>query len=73
MPMLPVFLIGLAVGIVLSYAWYMYKNGLPSETKIKTQEMIIELQKNDIEALTKLNKKLYKEIEELEKIGGLKK
>jgi len=63
--MLPIFMIGLIVGIALSYAWYMYKKDIPSEVKIKIQEAEIVRYKSDIEQLEKLNNKLYKEVEEL--------
>ena len=65
MNMLPIFLIGLIVGIALSYAWYLYKKDTPSEVKIKIQEADIIRYKSDIEQLEKLNKKLYEEIAEL--------
>ena len=65
MNMLPIFMIGVIVGIALTYAWVMYKMETPSQVKIETQEFTIRSQKNDIEMLTKLNEKLYKEIAEL--------
>lgn len=65
MGMLPVFMIGLIVGIALSYAFYMYKKDVPSDVKIHLQQAEIIKQKNDIEMLEKLNKNLYEEIAEL--------
>lgn len=65
MNMLPIFMIGLVVGIALSYAWYMYKKDVPSEIKMKLQEAEIMRYKNDIERLEKTNKKLNEEIIDL--------
>ena len=65
MPMLPIFMIGLIVGIALSYAWYMYKKDTPSDVKIKIQEAEIIRYKSDAEQLEKLTEKLYEEIAEL--------
>jgi len=65
MNMLPIFIIGLLVGIASSYAWYMYKKDAPSDVKIKIQEAEIVRYKNDIAQLEKLNEKLYGEINEL--------
>ena len=65
MAMLPVFLIGLFVGILLSYAWYLYKKDTPSDVKLKIQQAEIMRYKCDLEQLEKLNEKLYKEIAEL--------
>lgn len=65
MNMLPIFIIGLIVGIAVSYAWYMYKKSTPSEVQLHVQEAEIIRYKNDISQLEKLNEKLYKEIAEL--------
>ena len=65
MSMLPIFMIGLIVGIALSYAWYMYKKDTPSDVKIKIQDAEIIRYKSDVEQLEKLTEKLYKEIAEL--------
>ncbi len=67
MAMFPIFMIGLVVGIAVSYAFYKYKQDIPSETKIHVQENIINQQKNDINILEHLNNKLYDKIDKLEK------
>lgn len=67
MAMFPIFMIGLVVGIAVSYAFYKYKQDIPSETKIHVQENIINQQKNDINTLEQLNNKLYDKIDKLEK------
>ena len=41
MAMFPIFMIGLVVGIAVSYAFYKYKQDIPSEVKIHVQENII--------------------------------
>lgn len=65
MNMLPVFMIGLLVGIALSYAWYMYKKDVPSEIKLKLQEADIIKYKSDIETLKQTNEALEKTIAKL--------
>jgi hypothetical protein len=67
MNMLPIFMIGLIVGIALSYAWYKYKEDVPSKVKVELQEKEIKRQKSDNEMLHNLIDKLYKKIDELEK------
>lgn len=66
MAMLPIFLIGLVVGIALSYAWYKYKEDVPSKVKVELQEKEIKRQKSDNEMLHNLIDKLYAKIDELE-------
>lgn len=74
MAMFPIFMIGLVVGIAVSYAFYKYKQDVPSEVKIHVQENIINQQKNDINILEQLNNKLYNKIDKLEKeIADMKK
>lgn len=68
MAMFPIFIIGLIVGIVVSYAFYKYKQDIPSDIKIHTQENIIKQQQNDLNMLENLNNKLYSEIAELKKL-----
>ena len=65
MNMLPVFMIGLLVGIALSYAWYMYKKDVPSKIKLKLQEADIIKYKSDIETLKQTNEALEKTIAKL--------
>lgn len=65
--MLPVFMIGVLIGIILSYTWYLYKRDTPSDMKVKLQEKEIERQKSDNEILHNLINKLYAKIETLEK------
>lgn len=67
MNMLPVFVIGLIVGIILSYVWYVYKKDTPSEVKLKIQEAEIIRYKNDNDMLNNLVNKLYEKIDVLEK------
>ncbi len=67
MAMFPIFMIGLVVGIAVSYAFYKYKQDIPSDIKIRTQENIIKQQQNDLNMLENLNNKLYSEIAELKK------
>ncbi len=67
MAMFPIFMIGLVVGMAVSYAFYKYKQDIPSETKIHVQENIINQQKDDIHILEQLNDKLYDKIDKLEK------
>lgn len=73
MAMLPVFLIGLFVGILLSYAWYLYKKDIPSDVKLKIQQAEIIRYKNDNDMLNELIEKLYKKIDTLEKEVNRKK
>lgn len=73
MAMLPVFLIGLFVGILLSYAWYLYKKDIPSDVKLKIQQAEIIRYKSDNDMLNELIEKLYKKIDTLEKEVNRKK
>lgn len=66
MAMFPIFMIGLVVGIAVSYAFYKFKQDVPSEVKIRTQENIIKQQDNDIKLVEKVNSKLYDKIDKLE-------
>lgn len=66
MAMFPVFMIGVIVGIALSYAFYKYKEDVPSQVKIQMQEREIKSQKSDNDMLNNLVDKLYKKIETLE-------
>jgi hypothetical protein len=59
-------MIGLVVGIAVSYAFYKFKQDVPSEVKIRTQENIIKQQDNDIKLVEKVNSKLYDKIDKLE-------
>ena len=68
MAMFPIFMIGLVVGITVSYAFYKFKQDIPSDVKIRTQENIIKQQQNDVNMLENLNNKLYSEIAELKKL-----
>ena len=65
MAMLPVFMLGLTLGIAISYAWYMYKRDVPSEVKLKLQEAEIIKYKSDVQILLERNQLLLKEIKEL--------
>lgn len=66
MAMFPVFMIGVVIGIALSYAFYKYKEDVPSQVKIQMQERQIKSQENDNKMLNDLVDKLYKKIETLE-------
>ena len=74
MTMFPVFMIGVIIGIALSYAFYKYKEDTPSQVKIQMQERQIKSQENDNKMLNDLVDRLYKKIETLEtKLKELKK
>lgn len=66
MAMLPIFMIGVVIGIALSYAFYKFKEDVPSEVKMRAQDLEIERQKRDNKLLETLNKKLYDKIDKLE-------
>lgn len=66
MTMFPVFMIGVIIGIALSYAFYKYKEDVPSQVKIQMQERQIKLQESDNKMLNDLVDRLYKKIETLE-------
>ena len=66
MAMFPIFLIGVIIGIALSYAFYKYKEDVPSQVKIKMQERQIKSQESDNKMLNDLVDRLYKKIEKLE-------
>ena len=66
MAMFPIFMIGVVVGIALSYAFYKYKEDVPSELKIEMQERQIKQQDGDNKMLNDLVDRLYKKIEKLE-------
>lgn len=67
MAMLPVFMIGLVAGILLSIIYNIYRSETPSETKIRIQEAEIIRRKSDNDMLEKLVDKLYAKIDNLEK------
>lgn len=66
MAMFPIFMIGVVVGIALSYAFYKYKEDVPSELKIEMQERQIKQQDGDNKMLNDLVDRLYKKIATLE-------
>lgn len=66
MSMFPVFIMGLIVGLIVSYVYYTYKKDIPSDVKIRAQEHIIKQQNDDNTILENLNKKLYDKIDRLE-------
>ena len=66
MAMFPVFMIGVIIGIALSYAFYKYKEDVPSEVKIQLQEKQIKSQESDNKMLNDLVDRLYKKIDTLE-------
>lgn len=74
MAMFPIFMIGLIVGIAISYAFYKFKQDVPSEVRIRAQELEIERQKKDNSMLENINKRLYDKIDKLEyELNKLKK
>lgn len=74
MTMFPVFMIGVIIGIALSYAFYKYREDIPSQVKIQMQERQIKSQESDNKMLNDLVDRLYKKIETLEtKLKELKK
>ena len=66
MAMFPIFMIGVIVGVALSYAFYKYKEDVPSQVKSQMQERQIKSQESDNKMLNDLVDKLYKKIEKLE-------
>lgn len=66
MAMLPIFVFGLVVGIVVTNIYHMYKTETPSETRLHMLEKELEQEKKDKEMLDKLVNKLYAKIDELE-------
>ena len=66
MAMFPVFMIGVIIGIALSYAFYKYKEDVPSELKIQIQERELKQQESDNKMLNDLVDRLYKKINTLE-------
>ena len=66
MTMLPIFMIGVIIGIALSYAFYKYKEDVLSQVKIQMQERQIKQQDSDNKMLNDLVDRLYKKIETLE-------
>lgn len=67
MAMLPVFVFGIVVGVVVTNTYHMYKKETPSETRLHILEKELEQEKKDKEMLDKLVDKLYMKIDELEK------
>lgn len=65
MAMLPIFVFGIAVGIVVTNIYHMYKKETPSETRLHMLEKELEQEKKDKEMLDKLVEKLYKRIDDL--------
>ena len=53
MAMFPVFMIGVIIGIALSYAFYKYKEDVPSQVKIQMQERQIKQQDSDNKMLSR--------------------
>lgn len=66
MAMFPIFMIGVVVGIALSYAFYKFKEDVPSTIKIEMQERQIKQQDSDNKMLNDLVDRLYKKIGTLE-------
>ena len=66
MAMFPIFMIGLVLGAISTWAYVNLKRDVPSETRLKLLEDEIRSLKNDNELLEKLNTKLYAKIDKLE-------
>ena len=66
MAMFPIFMIGLVLGAVCTWAYVNLKRDVPSETRLKLLEDEIRSLKNDNDLLKKLNTKLYAKIDKLE-------
>ena len=74
MAMFPVYIIGVIIGIALSYAFYNLKKTTLSEIKMRAQDLEIEQQKKDNKLLIDSNEKLYNKIDKLEhELNKLKK
>lgn len=67
MAMLPIYILGVVSGILLSIMYNIYRSETPSETKIRIQEAEIIRRKSDNDMLEKLVDKLYAKIDKLEK------
>lgn len=67
MAMLPIYMLGVVSGILLSIMYNIYRSETPSETKIRIQEAEIIRRKSDNDMLEKLIDKLYAKIDKLEK------
>ena len=65
MAMLPIFVFGIVVGVVVTNIYHMYKTETPSETRLHMLEKELEQEKKDKEMLDKLVEKLYKRIDDL--------
>ena len=66
MAMFPIFMIGLVLGAICTWAYVNLKRDVPSETRLKLLEDEIRSLKNDNDLLEKLNTKLYAKIYKLE-------
>lgn len=66
MAMFPIFMIGLVLGAICTWAYVNLKRDVPSETRLKLLEDEIRSLKNDNDLLEKLNTKLYDKIDKLE-------
>ena len=65
MAMLPIFILGLAVGYALGYAISLHKKETPSEVRLKLLEAEVITLKNDNEMLEKCIQKKDVDIEQL--------
>ena len=66
MAMFPIFMIGLVLGAMCTWAYFNLKRDVPSETRLKLLEDENKKKKNDNNLLEKLNTKLYAKINKLE-------
>ena len=66
MAMFPIFMIGLVLGAICTWAYVNLRRDVPSETRLKLLEDEIRSLKNDNDLLEKVNTKLYDKIDKLE-------
>jgi hypothetical protein len=62
MAMLPIFMIGVSIGMLISYVFNKYKFNIPSEAKLRLLEHIISDLKTDIALLETTNEDLRSQL-----------
>lgn len=63
MNIVPIFMAGFMIGMLVTYMWYTYKKDISSDTRIHIQEAEIIRYKSDILRLEEKNEELTKENE----------
>lgn len=66
MAMLPIFVFGIVVGVVVTNIYHMYKKETPSKTRLHMLEKELEQEKKDKQMLDELVNRLYEKIDNLE-------